>query len=278
MNKIKLFIVPLLFMGHLLCMQDYAGAGGSAAVNKFADLPNEIVASIFDSNFNLAVMAVDKRFNCLGDQVLKERWSKLKGLSDDNLIPNIISCMNLPEKVDSPRYSDFEKIYKCLWEMSRGLVSSLVEDLDPAVVDHYYQDYLDSKIEDMTDIDSLLDFEKEVIDQASQNSTQITTVMAPSSVLSVAVRSGFLKVVNVLLDKGADVNAFDGVPWFTMPLLWAAMSGDLEMVELLVERGADVEACNECDWFSGGLSAYDIAEMNNHLEVMEYLVSQGATT
>ena len=54
--------------------------------------------------------------------------------------------------------------------------------------------------------------------------------------------SGRCERVRLLLDHGADVNAFD--PLGRTPLMYAAASDllPLDVVKLLVERGADVNA------------------------------------
>ena len=53
---------------------------------------------------------------------------------------------------------------------------------------------------------------------------------------------GDANAVRLMLDHGADVNAFD--PLGRTPLMYAAASDllDLDVVKLLVERGADVNA------------------------------------
>jgi ankyrin repeat protein len=55
---------------------------------------------------------------------------------------------------------------------------------------------------------------------------------------------GDVKAVRLMLDHGADVNAFD--PFGRTPLMYAAISDvlPLEVAKLLIERGADVNARN----------------------------------
>ncbi len=269
MNLLKLFSIPLLFSGYLLCMQDYPGAGGAAEVNRFSYLPDDLLSVVL-KNSNYKSMVADKRFNKIGSKDLSSKWGKLKDLPQDNIISNIINCLNLPEKADCPRYSDFEKVYKNLCELRCGVTSSFYGDLDS--YDEYSR-YL--KVEDMADIDALLVLEKEVADSALKNSI-IHTNAHRSTVLSVAVSKGFLKLVELLLDKGVDVSTGSGHDWFTMPLLWAVDCGNLEMVKLLVERGADVNDFNDSDCFGGGVSAYDIAVQSEDDELAEYLLANGA--
>lgn len=59
-------------------------------------------------------------------------------------------------------------------------------------------------------------------------------------VLRNAAGEGYLELVRLLLDHGADINAKDD-QGFT-PLLWAAYSGRDDVCLLLVQRGADMEA------------------------------------
>lgn len=66
--------------------------------------------------------------------------------------------------------------------------------------------------------------------------------------LITAVQSGDTKLVNLLLDDGADINAQDGnvhvffcqTPTGFRPLHLACHLGNIEMVKLLINRGADV--------------------------------------
>ncbi|MBI3398513.1 MAG: ankyrin repeat domain-containing protein [Deltaproteobacteria bacterium] len=54
-----------------------------------------------------------------------------------------------------------------------------------------------------------------------------------------AVKNGDINTVNVLLDKGVDVNESD-INGFTA-LMWAAMDGNAGVVKILIERGANVD-------------------------------------
>lgn len=61
------------------------------------------------------------------------------------------------------------------------------------------------------------------------------------SSLANATEIGKTRIMEVLLDKGADVNLRDSAGIDPTPLWIAASCGDLENVRLLVERGADID-------------------------------------
>ena len=89
-----------------------------------------------------------------------------------------------------------------------------------------------------------------------------------STPLHKSARHGRLEVARALIDKGADVNAKndDG----STPLLLSAENGRLEVVRALIEAGADVNAKNE----------YGSTPLHNtytrHLEVSRALIEAGA--
>jgi N-acyl-D-amino-acid deacylase len=88
---------------------------------------------------------------------------------------------------------------------------------------------------------------------------------------------GDLKAVRLLLDHGADVNAFD--VFGRTPLMYAAISDmlPLEVVQLLVERGANVNAVNKhTKAGDAGLTVLDIAKLNGETPIVDFLVSHGA--
>lgn len=88
---------------------------------------------------------------------------------------------------------------------------------------------------------------------------------------------GDVNAVRLLLDHGADVNAFD--PLGRTPLMYAAASDllPLDVVKLLVERGADVNA-KDAHKMGGdsGLSVLDIAKLHGDTPVSEFLAKAGA--
>ena len=78
-----------------------------------------------------------------------------------------------------------------------------------------------------------------------------------------AAKEGNLKEVERLLQKGADVHAYDDYA-----LRWASNNGHLEVVRLLLQNGADVHAKNDY--------ALRWASYNGHLEVVKLLLQNGA--
>lgn len=88
---------------------------------------------------------------------------------------------------------------------------------------------------------------------------------------------GDLKAVRLMLDHGADVNAFD--PFGKTALMYAAISDvfPLEVVKLLIERGADVNAKSRHEkGGDAGLTVLDIARLNGHTPIVDLLAKSGA--
>ena len=85
-----------------------------------------------------------------------------------------------------------------------------------------------------------------------------------------AARAGDIARITAALDQGADVNA--KARYDVTPLIFAAGNGRLEAVKLLLARGADV---NAQDTFYRS-SAADMAGTNGHVDVVLYLVQNGA--
>jgi len=83
--------------------------------------------------------------------------------------------------------------------------------------------------------------------------------------LIIAAAFGFLDICRLLIDKGADIEANDGITW--NPLHWAVREGHIEIVRLLCDNGADVEAC---DRINGRPLHY--AVIQNHISIVKELI------
>jgi len=84
--------------------------------------------------------------------------------------------------------------------------------------------------------------------------------------LNRASEKGHTETVARLLEKGADVNAKDSDGWTA--LMWASRNGHTETVTILLEEGADV---NAKDNYFLGSTALDIAIKKEHPEIVKLL-------
>ena len=84
-----------------------------------------------------------------------------------------------------------------------------------------------------------------------------------------AASDGHEAVVQLLIDKGADIEAKDR--YGRTPLSWAAEKGHEAVVQLLIDKGADIEAKNHY----GRTSLFWAAE-NGQETVMQLLINKGA--
>ncbi len=100
---------------------------------------------------------------------------------------------------------------------------------------------------------------------------------AYSAALANIASFGDANAVRLMLDHGADVNAFD--PLGRTPLMYAAASDllPLDEVKLLVERGADVNAKSKHkDGGDSGLTVLDIAKLHGDTPIVSFLENAGA--
>jgi ankyrin repeat protein len=90
-----------------------------------------------------------------------------------------------------------------------------------------------------------------------------------------AAREGHVAIVQLLLDRGADVNLV--VPGDENALIQASGSGELAVVKLLVSRGADVNVrVQSAETNNEVRTALGMARRHKHDAVAEFLVSMGA--
>lgn len=90
-----------------------------------------------------------------------------------------------------------------------------------------------------------------------------------ASAMVIAAKAGFLRIVETLLEKGADVNAQGG--YFGNALQAAASRGQEDVVELLLNAGANVNA--HCGEYGNALQA---AAKEGHEKLVELLIHAGA--
>ena len=106
---------------------------------------------------------------------------------------------------------------------------------------------------------------------------QITVPPYDASLLFPAAQSGSLDAVDVLLERGLDVNYRERGD-NTYALHWVAAQGNLAMVRKLVDAGGDV--IGDGDDHAGGVigwaSCWDGCDDDAHRAVVEFLISRGA--
>ncbi len=113
-----------------------------------------------------------------------------------------------------------------------------------------------------------VDLARERLDEGSDPNTGEWSYDGP--LLMIAAQLGHLAVVNLLLDRGANIEATDDLG--QRSLMSAAGHGQTEVVRRLIERGA---AINEVDW--SNLSALSHARRAGHQGLVELLLRAGAS-
>ena len=105
------------------------------------------------------------------------------------------------------------------------------------------------------------------LDEGADVDTGQGTYYGP--LLKVAAELGYLEIVKLLLDRGADIEAMDDLG--QRPLLSAARLGRIDVVRLLLARGAEI---NAVDW--SGQSALSNSAVEGHDKLFDLLMSRGA--
>ncbi|KAK2756295.1 hypothetical protein CKAH01_05816 [Colletotrichum kahawae] len=94
--------------------------------------------------------------------------------------------------------------------------------------------------------------------------------------LQMAVECGYLDLIKLLLDAGADINALAAQSHGATALQLAAIKGYLGVAKMLVDRGADVNAPGATD--EGGRTALEGAAEHGRIDTVMYLLSQEVET
>ncbi|MDF3047638.1 MAG: poly [ADP-ribose] polymerase tankyrase-like [Candidatus Midichloriaceae bacterium] len=123
---------------------------------------------------------------------------------------------------------------------------------------------------DVDGLENFLEFNPETINIKNSKDSKIINIK-DFFPLHLAIMVGNLKIVKLLLDKGADVNAkIDGI--LDTPLHIATAYSHLEIVELLLERGADVNA----KFAVNETTPLHASAIRGNLEIFKFLYKNGA--
>ena len=119
--------------------------------------------------------------------------------------------------------------------------------------------------------DALVEGNIEEVEQFLDEGTNIEAfALEGLTPMHLAVRYANEPLINMLLSRGADINAnltFEG----QTPLMNASINGQIEMVKLLLDRGADINAKNLEGW-----TALMEAVENKHNDIVALLMERGA--
>jgi len=92
-----------------------------------------------------------------------------------------------------------------------------------------------------------------------------------NTALIAAAKEGHQEIVQLLLEKGADIEGRDSKFGGT-PLIWAAIRGQTDTVKLLLEKGADINGVEE----KNGMSGIILAAIKGNNQIIEVLLENGA--
>ncbi len=113
---------------------------------------------------------------------------------------------------------------------------------------------------DLRDVETWKFLERHDVFKPKLNSTLGIVV---TDILGTVVEKGYLDAVKFVVDKGADVQAYNNYA-----ICLAAQNGHLDMAKFLVDRGADVQADNNY--------AVLHASKHGHLDMVKFLIDKGA--
>ena len=104
----------------------------------------------------------------------------------------------------------------------------------------------------------------------SSEGSAMSSTFVGAQPLHFAAADGNVESVNLLLDRGAKINAATQDGWTA--LHFACLRGDEGLVQLLLDRGADVSMTT-----AAGVSALSIAMSEGDREIVELLLDRGAS-
>ena len=96
-----------------------------------------------------------------------------------------------------------------------------------------------------------------------------------STALHYAANDGKLRLVNHLIDLGADVNASNAC-WFRSVLSWAANNARIDTIRLLLDRSADVHSLDALHAAAWGGSDRGKGKEQEYAETLKMLIDIGA--
>jgi len=113
----------------------------------------------------------------------------------------------------------------------------------------------------------------ERVRRALDDDASLATAFAPDGYTALGLASffGHLEIVNLLLGRGANVNAPSRNEMAVVPLHSAAAAQHLAVAEVLIENGADVNVPS-----AGGSTALHRAAQNGQLPLVRLLLEHGA--
>jgi len=110
---------------------------------------------------------------------------------------------------------------------------------------------------------------KVFLENKNENEINVRNQYNGKTPLHESILSNKPNCANVLIDKGADLNAKDTDG--KTPLIWALENGQIEVAKLLIEKGAEVHAKNRY-----GYTPLILAIRNDHNEIAKLLIEKGA--
>lgn len=153
------------------------------------------------------------------------------------------------------------------FEMTRLLIES-----GASIENAEYQ--LGSFIERLAENDDYFEILKMLVEEYNVDVNCVSKFCYHYTPLHSAVRSAVSrdsKIVNFLLEHGANVNAKDKIG--RTPLCFALLKGRIDVANLLIEHGAEVNAQER---YKNGVNLLYYASMSGYIDFVKLLIEQGA--